>query len=80
MTHFQNPHRSGTGEALPKPHQFMHWLDNKLDAAAADLASLSTLNGPGFVDTASRLVDLMNARSVFREFIATKEACHDSSH
>lgn len=29
MTDFQNPHRSGTGEALPKPYQFMHWLDKK---------------------------------------------------
>jgi len=51
---------------------YLQWLDAELDDAATDLAEHRSLNSPGFADAAERMVDLMTARSVLREFIASQ--------
>ena len=51
---------------------YLQWLDAELDDAATDLAEHRSLNDPSFADTAERMVDLMTARTMLREFIASQ--------
>ena len=51
---------------------YLAWLDAELDDAATDLAEHRSLNDPSFADTATRMVDLMTAKTVLREFIASQ--------
>ncbi|GAB3362705.1 MULTISPECIES: hypothetical protein [Giesbergeria] len=48
---------------------YLHWLDAELDATANDLRQQA---GPGLADAAERLTDLMVAKTMLREFIASQ--------
>ncbi len=51
---------------------YLQWLDAELDDAATDLAEHRSLNSLGFADAAARMVDLMTAKTVAREFITSQ--------
>jgi len=59
--------------ALPESDQYGRWLDEQIDATANDLREQA---GPGLADAAERMVDLMVAKTMLREFIATKGGHH----
>ena len=48
---------------------YLHWLDTEIDVTADDLREQA---GAGLSDAAARLVDLMTAKTVLREFIASQ--------
>ena len=48
---------------------YLRWLDAELDTTAADLSEQA---GPGLADAAARMVDLMTAKTVAREFITSQ--------
>lgn len=48
---------------------YLQWLDGELDATTADLHEQA---GPGLYDAAERMVDLMTAKTMLREFIASQ--------
>lgn len=48
---------------------YLQWLDSELDATTADLREQA---GPGLSDAAERMTDLMVAKTMLREFIASQ--------
>lgn len=48
---------------------YLQWLDDQLDSTTADLHEQA---GPGLYDAAERMVDLMTAKTMLREFIASQ--------
>ncbi|MBY0455478.1 MAG: hypothetical protein K2Q11_11460 [Burkholderiaceae bacterium] len=48
---------------------YLHWLDTEIDVTADDLREQA---GASLSDAAVRLVDLMTAKTVLREFIASQ--------
>ena len=48
---------------------YLHWLDTEIDVTANDLREQA---GASLSDAAVRLVDLMTAKTVLREFIASQ--------
>ncbi len=47
---------------------YLHWLDAQIEATTEDLREQA---GPGLADAAERLTDLMVAKTMLREFIAS---------
>lgn len=48
---------------------YLRWLDAQIDATAADLRQQAD---PGLSDAAERMTDLMVAKTMLREFIASQ--------
>lgn len=55
--------------ALPESDPYGRWLDDQIDATTADLREQA---GPGLSDAAERMTDLMVAKTMLREFIASQ--------